>query len=207
MVQLFKLYFLSLFKPTEFAANSNVDELPSVTDFIWCSWPFAILQAIYSVGAILLGLGVVTQFEREYGASLLSAYISWGDFYLKKWMILSIIVSVILFPLVSWVYVKFWKVFVLFFAQLFNIDSDDRYDDWIENSVAATLSSNILMVFPFIGSLLKKISFVIIFFIHLNCRLGFSRYQSVVVILGPFLLIGIFLVLISMTIGVYLNLI
>ncbi len=163
----------------------------TLAESIACSWPFAILQAFYSLVALRLGVAFVSRLQEQYDRTLLSDYVSLENFHLQKYSLLMTIAGAILFPLGAWIIVKFWKVVTTMLITLFNTSLESDYpNERIERALAFTLSSHILLVVPILGAVLKKIAFLILFFAALREELGFSTIQSMMVIIFPLILIG-----------------
>lgn len=223
MRQIWYSYISPLFSPFKMAKAIGAMEQSDLDVFKWngrslrflnlsesiaCSWPFALIYALYSIINIRLGLAFVNHMQSSYDDSVLANFVSLELFAFKKWMIFSILFTALFFPLSSWVFVKFWKMITLFALNLFLQDELERgISERVERVVGLTLCSNVLLVVPVFGTLLKRIAFFFLFFGGLRHNLGLSRIQSFVVLLAPFLTFGAMLAFFGLTLGIYLNIV
>ncbi len=191
-----------------FVLNEKPYQFLHLAESVACAWPFAIMHAIYSILSIRLGIAFVNQMQHLYDDTFLSGFISFEIFEFKRWIILSVILGTVFFPLSAWVFVKFWKMITLFSLELFTVNIPDKgRTERVERMVASTLTSNLFLIIPIVGTLLKRISFFFIFFAGLRNNLGLSKVQSFVILMAPFLIFGFLLTFFGLTLGVYLNII
>lgn len=180
-----------------------------LSELIACSWPFAVMSALYSIINLRLGLAFVNQMQEEYSNSLISSYLPIEAFHLQRVTLVSIMITAILYPLSAWFFVKFWKVITLVSVTLFSPPDLDHkgLNDRVERAVSFTLSSHIFLLVPIIGVLFKRIAFLILFFASLKENLKLSTVQSVIVLLAPLILMGLFITFLGLLLSLYINII
>lgn len=167
--------------------------------FTCVSWIFIILYSLYSLIFIHLGLSFAEVLqENGYfpGLSISSSF-------QRKLSLFVILFDVVFFPLSAWVYVKFWRIVVTFFASVFDRKVEpEALDDVVNNA----LVGNFFLVIPVFGKFMKQLAGIFYIFTGLKYNLRFTMFQSLIIIFSPLLLVGVFILFIIMYILLLVNL-
>jgi hypothetical protein len=167
--------------------------------FATISWIFVFIFAMYSLCFFHLGEFLRDDLtEGGFFSSVLGTSI-----FQKKVFIISLLFETVFFPLAAWVYIKFWRVVIVFFANLFDKEVEAEGLDEVVNT---SLVGNFFLVIPVLGKIFKSISQVFYIFIGLKHNLKFTTIQSFIVIVSPLILVGMFLLFIAMYIMLIVNL-
>lgn len=167
-------------------------------DFTLASWPFVFIYGLYSLLQIHVGIALAGHLAQE---GYLPAIFSSSKFQQKAFLF-STLFKVVFFPLSAWVFVKFWRIVINLFANLFDKDLKDIE---LEDAISAALVGNFFLIIPIFGDFLRFISQVIYLYFGLRYNMQFSLMQSAFIIISPLLLIvGLFLVMI-MYIGLLIS--
>lgn len=152
------------------------------------SWIMEIISAIYTILSINIGISTYK-------------YITTGATF-KSWVALKLYYSgqvstiattmmmVVLFPLTAWIYIKVWEMFVIFFMKLLEFDEAD--EEGAGEVVASTLSSNLFLLVPIFGSVIAKLSQILLLFAGLRSNLGMNIQQSILVLMAPLFMFVLF---------------
>ena len=214
MIELFKHYFygflhpvetqkrLRLIRESEFGRSplklvgehTHLDDngpyTLSLTELLGTSWIFVFVKAIYGVIGIYIGISLYSDFTEN--ASEYLEFIDQLSFNTRKWALISILVDAVFFPLYGLTYVKLWEVLIRTFARLFGKQASD--DDAYEQVVAYSLVSNLFLLVPILGGIVRFFASFVYLFVGLKRNLGFSRIQAMVTLVSPLVLICTFFV-------------
>ncbi|EQC51397.1 hypothetical protein M901_2458 [Bacteriovorax sp. DB6_IX] len=167
--------------------------------FAFISWVFVFIFSIYSLSFFHLSEIIKPVIEEE---GFLSGLLSSNDFQ-KKLFLFSLLFEVVFFPLAAWVYVKFWRVIISFFASLFDKQVEAEGLDEVVNT---SLVGNFFLVIPILGKLFKSISQIFYIFLGLKHNLKFTTIQSFIVVISPLIFVGMFIIFMAMYIMLIVNL-
>jgi len=167
--------------------------------FATISWVFVFIFSFYSLSFFHLGEYLKPELSEE---GFFSAIFSSSQFQ-KKIFLFSLLFEVVFFPLAAWVYIKFWRVVISFFANLFDKEIEA---DGLDEVVNTSLVGNFFLVIPIMGKLFKSIMQVLYIFIGLKHNLKFTTVQSFIVIISPLIFVGMFLIFMAMYIMLMVNL-
>lgn len=185
-------FFNSLVSPYRYHSEVGENFL-SISDSVMLSWVFAIINGIFRILLINLVLLTLSAYAigPEATASLLDKDANLGYYFL----ILSSVLDIIFFPLFTLFIIQFWTFLIRSFARLVKAEGD--LDLKVEKVVVGSLSSNIFMAIPIFGSIIQKVSSLVLLFIGMRAELKFSGALSICVLLTP-----VFIILILfMTVG------
>jgi len=118
-------------------------------------------------------------------------------------LILSSILDIIFFPLFALFIVQFWTFIIRIFARFLRVDGD--IDLKVERVVTGSLSSNVFMAVPILGSFIQKVSSLILLFIGMRSQLKFSSALSICVLISP-IIIAMLIAIVAMTFLIFKNL-
>lgn len=167
--------------------------------FTSVSWIFIILYSMYSLIFIHIGLSF-TELLQENGYF---PGLSISSSFQRKLSLFVILFDVVFFPLSAWVYVKFWRIIVTFFASVFDRKIEpEALDDVVNNA----LVGNFFLVIPVFGKFMKQLAGIFYIFTGLKYNLRFTMFQSLIIIFSPLLLVGVFILFIIMYILLLVNL-
>lgn len=157
------------------------------------SWIMEILNAIYSVISINLG---ISAFNYLKVGNSINNWLALKLYYSGQVSTITMsIVMVVLFPLTAWVYIKVWEVIVVFFMKLFEYDESE--EEGASEVVSSTLSSSLFLLIPIFGSSVAKLAQILLFFAGLRSNLGMNIQQSILVLMAPiflFVLLSLFMI-------------
>ena len=156
------------------------------------SWMLMMVRTIYSVISIYLGLITYNYMSDETGfANLLLPEFT---FTTQKIVLFIVLLEAIFYPVILWLYTKFWGVLIKFFANLFEFEGDiQKVSDEIVNY---SLVSNMFLMIPIFGELGKHFSSIIYLFAGLRKNMQLTSLQSVIVLASPMFLLLLFIFLI-----------
>lgn len=185
--------------------EQNQKEGPDFLSLMTLSWPFYIMRALYTLVALYISAQIMSsEFKSE---GLMELFSMGYSFHWEKMMLFWTMLGVILFPLASWITMKFWSLLLSFFARLFQVD-EEHLNEVCDEVSRCSLVSHFFLIVPLVGELLKQVSSWI--YIYAGCRanLGLTRLQSFLIIVSPIILsatlilfmVGYFALLISVLI-------
>lgn len=176
--------------------SSNPSDFVS---FVTVSWFFNILYAAYSLAFIHLGLALSSNLsEMGYLPGL-----AVSSLFQKKITLIVLLFEVVLFPLSAWVYIKFWKIVITFFKNIFDKEiEEETIDEVLTNS----LVGNFFLIIPVIGKMIKQVASVFYIFLGLKHNIRFSAMQSLIVIVSPLILVALFLLFLVFYVMLIINL-
>ena len=193
-------YFKSLIAPYSYHAKET-NEYISISDSVLLSWIFAIINGIFRI--ILINLVLISLSSYVLGQDLdIQLFHKDGNFG-YYFLILSSILDIIFFPLFALFIVQFWSFIIRIFARFLRVDGD--IDLKVERVVTGSLSSNVFMAVPILGTFIQKISSLILLFIGMRSQLKFSSALSICVLISP-IIIGMLIAIVAMTFLILKNL-
>jgi hypothetical protein len=154
-------------------------------EVICFSWIMEIISAIYTILSINLGISALNYFN---SGSSINSWIASELYYSGQVTTIAYtLLTIVLFPVTAWIYIKVWEMIVVFFMKLFEYDELDEYG--AIDVVTSTLSSNILLIVPLFGGVLAKLYQLLLFFAGLKSNLGMNTQQSILVLMAPIFLL------------------
>ena len=99
--------------------------------------------------------------------------------------LLSLVGITVFFPVFALVYNKFWLAIIGFYLNLYKID---RHKQHMEEVVNSSFVSNIFLLIPIFGPLMRNTAVFLFLFIGLSKNLGMTLPQSLLVLLTPLIL-------------------
>lgn len=96
------------------------------------SWAFVIVRALYSFFGLWLGLYVVE--SMGFGEQ---------NFDSKKMILIFQVGQVVFFPLMAWIYVKFWTLLIIFFGILY--DREAQSSEIADEILMSSLSTHVFL--------------------------------------------------------------
>jgi hypothetical protein len=161
------------------------------------SWLFVIFNAVYSLIGMFMGLHLFESF------SVPNTLISYSQSLLGFTSIFFLVLKVVFFPLVFWLYGKFWVNIIKVFAGLF--EKEGNAEKIGLDIVSQAFTTHTLLVIPIIGLLLHRVANLVYIFGGLRKNLGFSVMQATLVVLCPLFLILFSFFLMTISIGMMLT--
>lgn len=162
----------------------------SLYESLGLSWLFIILSAFFRLILISFFITLFLEMTSEVNEMVESLYS--GDRYIGFYfIILSTILDVVFFPLVTLFVIQFWDLIIKFFAQICNIEGD--IDKKSKNILTVALSSNLFSIVPIVGSVFQRLSQLIQMYAGLRKQLNFSAGASICVLLTPYVFIAGFI--------------
>ena len=100
--------------------------------------------------------------------------------------LLSLVGITVFFPVFALAYNKFWLAVIGFYLDLYKID---RRKQQIEEVVNSSFVSNIFLLIPIFGPLMRNTAVFLFLFVGLSKNLGMTLPQSLLVLLTPLILL------------------
>ena len=156
------------------------------------SWLFFLAHCFYS--PIVLHLSLYSRHYLEAQGGLFPSQ-EWG----QGMLLIKLLAAATFFPLVTWLWVRFWDMMIRFFAELFNLEGED-----VEQASAEiarnSLVGHAFLIIPIFGGVAQSVAGMVLLYAGLRKNLLLSRLQSLLVIASPlFLFLGlIFLCVLSL---------
>lgn len=167
----------------------------SVYESLGASWVFIVISGMLKIiiinGLIYLFMGVM-----DPATGFLTHFYDGDRFIGFYFVILTTILDVIFFPLITLFVIQFWEFVLRAYANLAGVEGDIEEKSKAILSVA--LSSHILQVAPIVGDMAQKFAHFIQMYAGIREQLGFSRSLTFCVLLTPVLIILFFVSLIVM---------
>jgi hypothetical protein len=177
---------LRLAEEDEFLPGALVNLMRlNFVESVGISWIFVILRAFYSFFGLWLGKFILE--GMGWGVK--------GSFDDKKIILIFQVGQVVFFPLMVWLYVKFWSLLIVFFGILY--DKEDHSSEIAEEILNTSLCTYAFLAIPIFGGFLQKIVSLVFIFIGLKENMKLGTLQSFLVVLSP-----IFLTLFLLFMGV-----
>ncbi|HLE11621.1 MAG: hypothetical protein A2504_14530 [Bdellovibrionales bacterium RIFOXYD12_FULL_39_22] len=170
--------------------NNESIVLPiSFFEIVSISWLFKVIETLYVVVFIKFGFfafesigeqsGLVRDIFRKEFESFHFIIIFWA------------LTKVVLYPVFAYLYAKIWGVIIKFCMDIFGISmSAEAKQLAVQEVVGYSFVSNLFLIFPVFGDLIKTVSSFFYLFSGLKSNLKMSNTQSVLVLLAPFIFIS-----------------
>lgn len=152
----------------------------SFQESLTISWLFVIFNTFYSLIGMFMGLNLYESL------SIPGSIIPLGQTFIGFTTIFLAILRVVFFPLIFWLYGKFWVNIIKVFANLY--EREDEIDDISVEIVSHAFTSHTFMVIPIVGLFLHRIANLIYLFGGLRKNLKLSVLQALLVILCPLII-------------------
>lgn len=154
------------------------------------SWIFIVINGIIRI--MLLNLVVYSVLSLDVGGENIISLVSGEDKYLSFYfVILSTILDVIFFPLITLFFIQFWEFILRIFANLLGIK--DNIDDRVRNIMSVSLSSNILSIIPIFGSMAQSFASLILMFAGIKKQFNASTPLTICILMVPLLILFFFI--------------
>jgi len=182
-------YLIHPFKSHDALKSHNRSFLPfdlSLYESLGLSWFFILLSSFFRLIMISFLISIFVE-VMDPATDLLEQFYT-GDRYLGFYfVILSTLLDVVFFPLISLVMIQFWDMIIKFFAYLHG-DEDD-VDEKSKNILSVALSSNVLMVIPIIGAPASSIARLVQMYAGLRVQFNFSSVATILILLTPYFIL------------------
>ncbi|MEE2742494.1 MAG: hypothetical protein VYD54_01215, partial [Bdellovibrionota bacterium] len=94
--------------------------------------------------------------------------------------------AVVIFPLLTLVYVKVWSYLIIFFGILY--DKEEESSEVANEIMTTSLSTYAFLAIPIMGEFIQKLTFIFYIFVGLKENMKLGNLQSFLVILSPLIL-------------------
>tara|TARA_R110000868_G_scaffold304021_4_gene564523 strand:+ start:7577 stop:8290 length:714 start_codon:yes stop_codon:yes gene_type:complete len=150
-------------------------------DILGVSWFFVAIEAFYAVLALHLGQVFFQSWSEPNDLALLLPLDT--SMYTHRVLLTAAIGKVTFFPIIFWIYAKFWKTLIRFFAGLFQVEGNlSKISDQVVNQ---SMTSHLMLGIPIFGKMLRHMSGLLHLFAGLRNNMQMTVLQSVVIILSP----------------------
>ena len=126
-----------------------------------------------------------------------------GVFPPEEWgqgiLLIKLVATATFFPLIAWLWVRFWDMIIKFFVELFNVE-DKNIEQASAEIVRNSLVGHAFLIIPVFGGVVQSVAGLVLLYAGLRKNLSLSRIQALVVIASPlFLFLGmLFLCVLSL---------
>ncbi len=194
MINTITVFFSTFIHPTR---TSSSGERSQFLEVLGVSWALHLLNVIYSIAAIWLGimsyeyLSTSKDFTHMLFQSLNIKY--------QKFSMMSLLLQVIFYPFIFQFAHKFWIFLIKFYASIFdyNENTEHHEDDLIEDVVTTSFTVNLLLIIPIFGSVLSIIAQGLYLFTGLKTKLSFTNTQAFLVLITPLFILFLLGILIA----------
>ena len=153
------------------------------------SWVFIILNGIFKVltlnSVAFLLLNLLSDPDL-----IISQFIDVSQFPIFHFMLLSIVLDIIFYPLFGIIIIQYWEFVFKFFGYLLEVGDDAT--DRAHSILAVYFSSSIFKIIPILGQPLHSLSSMVLMYAGLRKQLGASPILSICIIFTPFLMMLMF---------------
>lgn len=178
----------------QMASTSEYSLKPlSLSEAVGVSWVFNILRGFLKI--LILNFFIISignSFSGVELGGLFSQSMSKG----YSFFVISSALDILFFPIAAIIINSYWAWMIRLFIRWLNPDLDrEKIADQITTHA---LSSHVLGIIPFVGELMQAICYYFLLYAGLRANLGSSRSFAFVVLATPFLLIFMFISLVSL---------
>lgn len=154
------------------------------------SWVFVVINGLFRITLINF---VLYTFINIMGDNLnYFSIVTNEDRYLGYYfIILSTILDVIFYPLITMFILQFWEFILRTFALILNIEGD--VDDKIKSILSVSLSSHILFIIPIFGGMAQKLASFILMYAGLRKQFKTTPSMSICIMAVPLFIFLAFL--------------
>lgn len=204
----FLFYFLHPFKSNQLLNDSMyfkpllkgynpIEEKISLYESLGFAWAFVVARAIIRMFFIIIIIFLFLEAFLPKDSPILQFY-SGDSFIGFYFIVLTTILDVVFFPLVSLFAIQFWTM--IFKAYAYLAGNLENIDQKSEHILSVSLSSYIISVFPIFGPSLQRIYHFIQLYAGIRVQFKYSAILTLCVLFTPYLLILGFISLITFVI-------
>ena len=157
----------------------------SLYESLGASWVFVVINGIFRIFLINLVLLAFTHFAGD-EMSFLSSMTNEEGLLGYYFLILSTVLDVIFYPLVTMFIIQFWEFVLKSYASLAGVQGD--VDKKTKTILSVALSSHILLIVPIFGEFAQKAAHFVQMYAGIREQLEFSRALTFCVLLTPILI-------------------
>lgn len=199
-LEVIESYFLNLMHPYQVhnylkdgtSLNANGEKFQKITSYeaIGISWIFILLRAFFRIALLNSMILIILKFANE-NFSFISQFTQGGGLSSYYFLILSTILDVIFFPLITVLVIEFWEFVIRFFASLKGIK--ENKNQLAEEIMTVSLSSYVLGIIPIIGDIAQSFASMFLVYVGIRNRLDATRLEAFLIIISPLFTMGIVL--------------
>lgn len=161
------------------------------------SWGLHLVQAMYSIAAIYLGIISYEYLSnsKDFTHLLFQAL----NVKFQKFSLLSTLFQVIFYPFIFQFLHQFWTFLIKFYAQIFDFEADTEHseEDLITDVVTTSFTSNVFLLIPIFGGVLSTIAQAFYLFTGLKAKLSFTNTQAFLVLITPLFIVFLLAILVA----------
>lgn len=181
-------YLIHPFRSHQALKENDRDYLPgdiTLYESLGLSWLFILLGAFFRLIFISFLISVFVG-VMDPSTDLLEQFYR-GDRYVGFYfVILSTLLDVVFFPLITLVAIQFWDIVIKFFAYL-NGDNEN-VDERVKNILSVALSSNLLHIIPIFGAALGNLAQLVQMYAGLREQFRLSPLACILILSTPYFL-------------------
>jgi hypothetical protein len=179
-------YLIHPFKSHQALQENDKNFLPgdiTLYESLGISWLFILLGAFFRLIFISFLISVFVS-VMDPATDLIEQFYR-GDRYVGFYfVILSTLLDVIFFPLITLVAIQFWDLVIKFFVYISGIEGNS--DEKVKDILSVALSSNLLYVIPIIGAAFGSLAQVVQMYAGLREQFKFSPLASILILTTPY---------------------
>lgn len=191
----FKTHRLMRERPEDVASGKAGFKRLGLYESLGAAWVFVVFSGMLKI--IIVNI-LISMFMgvMDSGTDFITQIYS-GDRYTGFYfLILSTILDVVFFPLITLFIVQFWEFVIKSYAKLAGVEA--QVDDKVRSIVSVSLSSHIFLVAPIIGEMAQKVAGLIQMYAGIREQFGFSRSLTLCVLSTPLLIALFFMSMIAL---------
>ena len=174
--------------PQDVASGKAGFKLLGLYESLGAAWIFVVFSGMLRIIIVNILVSMFMQ-VMDPNTGLISQIYS-GDKYTGFYfLILSTILDVIFFPLITLFIIQFWEFVIKSYAKLAGVQI--QVDQKVRSIVSISLSSHIFLLAPIIGEMAQKVASFVQMYAGIREQFGFSRSLTLCVLATP-LVIGLF---------------
>lgn len=186
----FFMYLIHPLRSHDFLLGKGDDDfLPkrlSIYESLGMSWAFIVFNGLLKIWLINL---VIYSFYRftDISDGIIGQFYTGNGMIGFYFLILSTILDVIFFPLLTLIIIQFWEFIIRSYAKA--LGSDNNVLQKVDDIISVVLSSNALMIVPIFGGIAQKLTQIFLMYTGLRKQFDFRPAVCICIMLTPYLII------------------
>jgi len=165
---------------------SYVPRKLSIYEALSASWAFVVINGILRILLLNFILLAFVKVSDSTGG-LLSQLTSQNEFSGFYFLVLSTILDVIFYPLLTLILIQFWEITIKIYGRLLHQEDSEQIDEKAKTIMSVTLSSHILLIVPIIGGMAQSLASMILLYAGLRKQLKASPVLCACIMITPLL--------------------
>lgn len=166
-------------------ADGFVPEKLSAYESLAFSWVFVIINGLFKIVTLNVVASSLVGMLEGFGGDF-SALVSMSEFATFHFMLLSIVLDIIFYPLFGIVIIQYWEFVIKFFGHFLGTEGD--LSERAHNVLTVYFSSHIFKIIPIFGTPIHSFASMVLMYAGLRKQLGASPLLSICIMMTPFLM-------------------